>query len=139
MKICLTKEFPASPPKGYFLTKIFHPNVSSSGEICVNTLKQDWNSKLGIRNVLLVGYLLYIASIVLCFCHIFTFDISLTVSQGECVSLTVINREGIGGDGFLLQPSTPYLIPAPFYSASGRLYSLFLVLVVVTPACVHTS
>lgn len=53
MKICLTKEFPASPPKGYFLTKIFHPNVSSSGEICVNTLKQDWNSKLGIRNVLL--------------------------------------------------------------------------------------
>jgi len=53
MKICLTKEFPASPPKGYFLTKIFHPNVSSAGEICVNTLKQDWNSKLGIRNVLL--------------------------------------------------------------------------------------
>ena len=35
MKICLTKEFPASPPKGYFLTKIFHPNVSSAGEICV--------------------------------------------------------------------------------------------------------
>jgi len=56
MKICLTKEFPSSPPKGYFLTKIFHPNVSSSGEICVNTLKQDWNSKMGIRNVLLVSY-----------------------------------------------------------------------------------
>jgi ubiquitin-conjugating enzyme E2 S len=28
----------------YFLTKIFHPNVASpSGEICVNTLKKDWN------------------------------------------------------------------------------------------------
>ena len=28
---------------GYFLTKIFHPNVSEKGEICVNTLKKDWD------------------------------------------------------------------------------------------------
>lgn len=53
VKICLTKDFPSQPPKGFFLTKIFHPNVGPSGEICVNTLKQDWNSKMGIRNVLL--------------------------------------------------------------------------------------
>ena len=36
-------EFPQKPPKGYFLTKIFHPNVSLAGEICVNTLKKDWD------------------------------------------------------------------------------------------------
>jgi len=53
IKIVLTKEFPQQPPKGFFLTKIFHPNVGPSGEICVNTLKQDWNSKMGIKNVLL--------------------------------------------------------------------------------------
>lgn len=29
----------------FFLTKIFHPNVSLEGEICVNTLKKDWNPK----------------------------------------------------------------------------------------------
>jgi ubiquitin-conjugating enzyme E2 S len=46
-------DFPASPPKGFFLTKIFHPNVSKTGEICVNTLKKDWNERLGIRHVLL--------------------------------------------------------------------------------------
>lgn len=34
-------DFPNSPPKGYFLTKIFHPNISNGGEICVNTLKKD--------------------------------------------------------------------------------------------------
>ena len=28
---------------GFFITKIFHPNVSEKGEICVNTLKKDWN------------------------------------------------------------------------------------------------
>lgn len=53
MKLCLTKEFPSSPPKGFFMTKIFHPNVSSTGEICVNVLKKDWHEKMGIRNVLL--------------------------------------------------------------------------------------
>lgn len=33
--------FSATP--GFFITKIFHPNVSEKGEICVNTLKKDWN------------------------------------------------------------------------------------------------
>ena len=38
---------------GFFLTKIFHPNVSSKGEICVNTLKKDWKSDLGLKHILL--------------------------------------------------------------------------------------
>ena len=29
IKLVLSKDFPASPPKGFFLTKIFHPNVST--------------------------------------------------------------------------------------------------------------
>jgi ubiquitin-conjugating enzyme E2 S len=37
---------------GWFATKIFHPNVSSSGEICVNTLKKDWKSTYGIEHIL---------------------------------------------------------------------------------------
>lgn len=53
IKLSIGKDFPASPPKGYFLTKIFHPNVSSKGEICVNTLKKDWKSDLGIKHILL--------------------------------------------------------------------------------------
>ena len=38
---------------GWFATKIFHPNVSSSGEICVNTLKKDWKSTYGIGHILI--------------------------------------------------------------------------------------
>ncbi|KAK1150665.1 ubiquitin-conjugating enzyme E2 S [Acipenser oxyrinchus oxyrinchus] len=52
-RLVLGKDFPASPPKGYFLTKIFHPNVGPSGEICVNVLKRDWRAELGIRHILL--------------------------------------------------------------------------------------
>ncbi|KAF5383946.1 hypothetical protein D9757_007377 [Collybiopsis confluens] len=52
VKFLFTPEFPASPPKCTLLTKIFHPNVSSSGEICVNTLKRDWKSTYGIEHIL---------------------------------------------------------------------------------------
>lgn len=63
----ISPEFPRLPPKGtfffskhhivfflgYFLTKIFHPNVSEKGEICVNTLKKDWDPKnWSIYNIL---------------------------------------------------------------------------------------
>ncbi|KAF7492732.1 Ubiquitin-conjugating enzyme E2 S, partial [Sarcoptes scabiei] len=54
IKLVLGKTFPTSPPKGFFLTKIFHPNVSRNGEICVNTLKKDWNENLGIKHILLI-------------------------------------------------------------------------------------
>ncbi|KAG2143898.1 ubiquitin-conjugating enzyme/RWD-like protein [Suillus cothurnatus] len=47
-----THEFPTAPPKCWFATKIFHPNVSSAGEICVNTLKKDWQSSYGIGHIL---------------------------------------------------------------------------------------
>ena len=40
---------------GFFLTKIFHPNIANNGEICVNTLKKDWNPSLGLRHVLIVS------------------------------------------------------------------------------------
>lgn len=55
VKLTLTEGFPQQPPRGVFLTKIFHPNVSQpAGEICVNTLKKDWNPSLGIAHVLQV-------------------------------------------------------------------------------------
>ena len=55
MKLVLPADYPTSAPKGYFLTKIFHPNIRQpSGEICVNTLKRDWKPDLGLRHVLMV-------------------------------------------------------------------------------------
>uniref|UniRef100_A0A1A9WF61 E2 ubiquitin-conjugating enzyme n=1 Tax=Glossina brevipalpis TaxID=37001 RepID=A0A1A9WF61_9MUSC len=53
VKLVLGKDFPRSPPKAFFTTKIFHPNVANNGEICVDTLKQDWKPHLGIKHILL--------------------------------------------------------------------------------------
>ncbi|KAI9029363.1 ubiquitin-conjugating enzyme/RWD-like protein [Hyaloraphidium curvatum] len=53
VRLQLLADYPAVPPRGFFVTKIFHPNVSASGEICVNTLKRDWRPELTLKDVLL--------------------------------------------------------------------------------------
>ncbi|RMJ23125.1 ubiquitin conjugating enzyme e2 [Aspergillus sp. HF37] len=46
-------DYPRSPPKASFRTRIWHPNVDeSSGSVCVDTLKRDWESRLTLRDVL---------------------------------------------------------------------------------------
>jgi ubiquitin-conjugating enzyme E2 S len=55
MKLALGADYPGSPPKGYFVTKIFHPNIHpKSGEICVSVLKKDWTAEMGLKHVLMV-------------------------------------------------------------------------------------
>lgn len=54
MKLVLSRDYPASPPRAYFLTKIFHPNIASNGDICVNMLKRDWSPDLKLCDSLMV-------------------------------------------------------------------------------------
>ncbi|KAF5842837.1 ubiquitin carrier protein [Dunaliella salina] len=54
IRLSVGADYPTSPPKGFFATKIFHPNVSPSGEICVNVLKKDWTPETGLKHVLVV-------------------------------------------------------------------------------------
>merc|ERR1719174_2234737 len=55
VKICLGAEFPTQPPRAFFLTKIFHPNIAPAGDVCVNTLKRDWDPQnWSIGNILQV-------------------------------------------------------------------------------------
>ncbi|KAI9709000.1 MAG: hypothetical protein M1812_007813 [Candelaria pacifica] len=49
----MPEDYPRSPPKAAFRTRIWHPNVEeSSGSVCVDTLKRDWETKLTLRDVL---------------------------------------------------------------------------------------
>lgn len=54
MKLVFGPDFPAAPPKGFFITPIFHPNVAKNGEICVNTLKKDWKAECKLSHILMV-------------------------------------------------------------------------------------
>ena len=61
IKLVIGRDYPSSPPKGYFLTKIYHPNVAQdSGEICVNTLKKDWSEDVGLSRIMKVIWCLLV-------------------------------------------------------------------------------
>ncbi|CAG8207468.1 unnamed protein product [Penicillium nalgiovense] len=46
-------DYPKSPPKAIFKTKIWHPNMEElTGAVCVDTLKRDWQPNLTLRDVL---------------------------------------------------------------------------------------
>merc|ERR1711934_599788 len=54
VKLVLGPDFPQAAPRGYFLTKIFHPNIAPNGDICVNTLKRDWKPDTTLKKILMV-------------------------------------------------------------------------------------
>ncbi|KAJ6025770.1 Ubiquitin-conjugating enzyme [Penicillium canescens] len=46
-------DYPKSPPKATFRTRIWHPNMEElTGAVCVDTLKRDWQPNLTLRDVL---------------------------------------------------------------------------------------
>ncbi|KAJ5827153.1 Ubiquitin-conjugating enzyme E2 [Penicillium robsamsonii] len=46
-------DYPKSPPKATFKTRIWHPNMEElTGAVCVDTLKRDWQPNLTLRDVL---------------------------------------------------------------------------------------
>ncbi len=55
LQLRMPTDYPKTPPRAMFKTRMWHPNVEeSTGAVCLETLKRDWDPKLTLRDILIV-------------------------------------------------------------------------------------
>lgn len=52
LSLTIPSQYPSKPPNIEFETKIYHPNITEDGKICLNDLKSEWKQTFTLINAI---------------------------------------------------------------------------------------
>ncbi|KAK8838978.1 hypothetical protein M9Y10_032439 [Tritrichomonas musculus] len=52
LSVTIPSHYPSTPPNIEFETKIYHPNITKDGEICLKGFKDDWKPTFTLKNAI---------------------------------------------------------------------------------------
>lgn len=58
--VACPNDYPYNPPKVHCDTPVYHPNIDTQGNVCLNILRADWKPVLGVNPVILGLLFLFI-------------------------------------------------------------------------------
>ena len=58
--VTIDNEYPYKPPRVHCDTPVYHPNIDTEGNVCLNILRADWSAVLGVTPVILGLLFLFI-------------------------------------------------------------------------------
>ena len=53
MSFVFPKDYPFKPPKVKMNTKVYHPNISETGDICLDLLKDQWSPTISMYRIII--------------------------------------------------------------------------------------
>ena len=58
--VTVDNDYPHKPPKVHCDTPVYHPNIDTEGNVCLNILRGDWQPVLGVTPIVLGLLFLFI-------------------------------------------------------------------------------
>ena len=55
LRLTIPEDYPQKAPLCEFMTKVYHPNISETGEVCLDILREPalWNEQLSLQQVVI--------------------------------------------------------------------------------------
>ena len=55
--VTFPRDYPFKPPSVKFETRIFHPNINQTGDVCLDTLSSQWAAGISMAQVSILCFL----------------------------------------------------------------------------------